>query len=455
MHHTTDRTETVIDALTSQFRDALREWAKKANGSDTITLYEMEQDVRAGLHALGEKVMQGLVDMVGTGKTEAPVFCPECEKKMTFVRYQGKWVETLLGTIQPERAYFHCAECGQGYVPLDHQLGLGADSLSAGLEEAICLLATHMPLEQVADQLKRLMLVDIDDNTIQRAVIRVGSAMVDHQKQDGEQAWQESEPPQMEVDEPPKRLYISADGTKIHLRSGWREVKAAAIYETKATVKSDGTTEIRAMNITYVISFEPVEAFARYVYLEAARRGIEEAEEVVVLGDGADWIWNHIADLCDKPVEILDFYHASKHLEDAAKALHGEDTPEAEEWTEQRCQELLEEGPDEMLASLWQAAGEASGEVKKAVIKEIQYFTKRKHLMHYPELRAAGYHIGSGSVESACKRLIGARLKQGGMIWSREGAQAMAHVRTKVLSNRWDPFWTGYDRATQTYQRAA
>jgi hypothetical protein len=57
-----------------------------------------------------------------------------------------------------------------------------------------------------------------------------------------------------------------------------------------------------------------VEAFARYVYLEAARRGLDEAEEVIVLGDGADWIWNHIADLCDTPVEILDFYHASKHV---------------------------------------------------------------------------------------------------------------------------------------------
>ncbi len=455
MYHTTDRTETVIDELTSQFGDILRGWAQEASNSDTITLQGLEQNVRQGLRSLGEKVLQGLVDMVGTGKTEAPALCPECAEPIPFVRYQGKWVETLLGAVRPERAYFHCAGCELGYVPLDHQLGLGADGLSGGLEEAICLLATHMPLEQVADQLRRLLMVDVDDNTIQRAVIRVGSAMVVHQKQDMEQAWQKSEPPQMEVDKPPKRLYISADGTKVHLRNGWREVKAAAIYETKTTVKTDGTTDIRAVNLTYVISFEGVEAFARYVYLEAARRGLHEAEEVIVLGDGADWIWNHIADFCDRPVEILDFYHASKHLEDAAKALYGEDTPEAEEWAEQRGQELLEAGPDKMLTSLWQAAGEASAEVREALVKEIRYFTKRKHLMHYPELRAAGYHIGSGSVESACKRLIGARLKQGGMIWSREGAQAMAHVRTKVLSGHWDRFWMGYDRATQTYQRAA
>lgn len=75
--------------------------------------------------------------------------------------------------------------------------------------------------------------------------------------------------------------------------------------------------------------------------------------------------------------------------------------------------------------------------------------------MRYPELRAAGYHIGSGSVESACKRIIGGRLKQGGMIWSRQGAEAMAHLRATVLSNRWDKFRASYDRTSQTYQLAA
>ena len=204
-----------------------------------------------------------------------------------------------------------------------------------------------------------------------------------------------------------------------------------------------------------MISFEDAETFARYVYLEAARRGLHEAEDVVVLGDGADWIWNHIADFCDKPTEILDFYHASKHVEDAAKALYGEDTPQTEEWVDQRLQALRDEGPDKMLVGFWQAAGEAPAEVRKAVMKEIRYFNKRKHQMRYPELRAAGYHIGSGSVESACKRIIGGRLKQGGMIWSRQGAEAMAHLRATVLSNRWDKFRASYDRTTQTYQLAA
>ena len=240
MDHITKQTEMVIDDLMAQLREMLRAWAQDARGSETVTLDELELNVREGLRSLGGKILQGLVEMVGTGKTETPVSCPKCADLMDFVRYQGKWVETLLGTIRPERAYFHCADCGQGYVPLDHQLGLGADSLSGGLEEAICLLATHMPLEEVADKLERLLMVRVDDNTIRRAVVRVGSAMLAYQKQDMEQVWQAAEPPKMVVDRPPKRLYISADGTKVHLWDGWREVKVAAIYETEAALQISG-----------------------------------------------------------------------------------------------------------------------------------------------------------------------------------------------------------------------
>jgi len=455
MDRTTDYTEKVVEDITGRFREKLQTWLEEAKGSEGITLGEMERKVRAGMHDLSGEVLQGLVDAVGTGKTEAPVPCPACDNPLEFVRYQGKWVGTLLGTIRPERAYFYCADCEQSHVPLDHQLGLGADSLSESLEEAVCLLAAHMPLEEVANNLERLLMVSVDDNTIQRAVERVGSAMVAHQQQDMERAWQEAEPPDMEVEKPPERLYIATDGTKVHLRDGWREVKVAAIYETEAVSQADGGTDIRAVDISYVVSLEDAETFARYVYLTAARRGLHQAEEVVVLGDGAEWIWNRIADFCDKPVEILDFYHASVHVRNVGQALYGEDTPETEEWVGQRLTELLEEGPDAMLASIWQTAGEAPAAVKKVLVQEIGYFNKHKQRMRYPELRDAGYHIGSGSVESACKRIIGGRLKQGGMIWSRAGAEAMAHVRAAVLGDRWDEFWGSYDRATRTHQLAA
>ena len=455
MDRSTKQLEMVVSRITQRLGDRLRKWAEEASGSQDISLGTLEEKVQDGLHILGGEILQELVGLVGTGKTENPALCPECRAPMDFVRYQGKWVATLLGTIRPERAYFHCPGCHRGHVPLDHQLGLGIDSLSAGLEEALCLLAAHMPLESAVATLKRLLRVQVDDNTVQRAVLRVGTELAARQKRRAQQAWQAAKPPKMEVDRPPKRLYISVDGTTAHLQEGWKEVKVAAIYETEPILQDDGTTVVRAVNITYVVSFEKAPTFARYVYIEAARRGLEQAEEVVVLGDGAEWIWNRIARFCDRPVEIVDFYHASEHVWQVGQALYGEGTTQTEEWVTLRLKELLEEGLGSLLRSLWTVTGQASAEARETVRREINYFSKHKERMRYPALKDAGYHIGSGSVESACKRIIGARLKQAGMIWTPEGAEAMAQLRATILSERWDEFWDSYDRTLRTYQKAA
>lgn len=82
--------------------------------------------------------------------------------------------------------------------------------------------------------------------------------------------------------------------------------KGAAIYETEVDRQADEPDEVRAVNITYVASFENAATFAQAVYVEAARRGLHHADEAIVLGDGAEWIWNHVADFCDDPREILD-----------------------------------------------------------------------------------------------------------------------------------------------------
>jgi hypothetical protein len=445
----------VIEELVGPFIEMMQGVMEETQEAETITLDTLEQTVRNGLKVLGRQILQALVDARGTGKTEEEVLCPACGEVLSFIRYQGKGVETFLGCIRPERAYFHCGNCGESYVPLDHELNVGPDALSGPLEEAICHLATYMPVQEVSNQLARLVGVSVDDNTVQRASKRVGAALATHQKEEMEAAWQAAEPPAMEGEEPPERLYLSVDGTIVRLREGKREVKVAAIYETEEVTRSDGTKQVCAVDVTYVVSFEEAKTFARYVYIEAARRGLEQAEEVIVLGDGASWIWNHISDLCDEPLEILDFYHASRHVWTAGEALYGEDTPKSKAWVNERLVELLMGGPDAMLAGFWAASQDASGKARKVLAREIGYFQKHKEKMHYTQLRADGYHIGSGTVESACKRIIGGRLKQAGMIWSREGAEAMAHLRATVLNGRWDDKWAMYDRATRKIRSVA
>ena len=120
MDHTTERVEKVVEDLSRHLGEMVRGWMAKIQEAESVTLDEMERGVREGMQSLGRDALQRLVDLVGTGKSAEPVGCPECGQKMAFVRYQPKWVQTLCGAIRPERAYYHCVECGRGDVPLDH-----------------------------------------------------------------------------------------------------------------------------------------------------------------------------------------------------------------------------------------------------------------------------------------------------------------------------------------------
>lgn len=139
-----------------------------------------------------------------------------------------------------------------------------------------------------------------------------------------------------------------------------------------------------------------------------------------------------------KRVEILDWWHALEHLWAASNGVFGEGSAQAKEWLEARKQELWHGRVEAVLVALQQAAQSERGE---AAAKEIHYFETNKERMRYDQFRARGYPIGSGTAESACKRLVEARLKQSGMCWSKGGGQAVLNLRAALLSNRWEEAW--------------
>ena len=168
------------------------------------------------------------------------------------------------------------------------------------------------------------------------------------------------------------------------------------------------------------------------LYREAVARGIDPAEELVVcLGDGAPANWSQFGLHFPNRVEVLDRYHAVEHLWAAARDRWGEDSARVEAWMEARKEELWEGEVAAVLTALRAGKGES----------EVHYFETNRHRMRCAEFRAQGYPIGSGTVESACKRVIGARLKQAGMRWTKMGAQAVLSLRTQLLSGRWDAIW--------------
>ena len=156
-------------------------------------------------------------------------------------------------------------------------------------------------------------------------------------------------------------------------------------------------------------------------------------------------------------VTILDFYHAACYLKDLAGALHPHDEEQAKAQGEAWCRLLKNEGGAATLAALreWDWPAKKGAALREQWEKVQQYFGSNLHRMEYPEYEAEGWQIGSGVVESACKTVVGQRLKGAGMRWSEAGAHALCHVRALYRSEKgqWQAFWERqYNRNTKDYQ---
>ena len=176
--------------------------------------------------------------------------------------------------------------------------------------------------------------------------------------------------------------------------------------------------------------------FAQRVAREAQRRGFDQAQRRVVLGDGAPWIWNLAEEHFHGAIQIVDLFHAKGHLWDVAKAIYGPGSDLGEQWAKLRRDELDDGKLDAILAAL-RVHAPANDEARKCV----DYVTTNRERMRYPEFRAQGLCVSSGVVEAGCKTVVGKRLKQSGMFWSLPGAYNILTLRCACASRRFDIAW--------------
>jgi len=413
----------MIEHLMRRFRKLLEEKLPDEPG----TLEEIEKITEEIGSDIRRDVENECVGYHGTGYVGPRTVC-SCGGTAKFKTYYEKRVVTLSSELAIQRAYYHCKSCGHGFAPLDDELELDSLATSIGVRTKVGRLAAWIPFEDVSVELGQLCRIHLSKNTAGR----IAEAM-------GEEVRKERESREAVVlsgcAEIPsggaKRLYVGIDGTCVLTRGGgWREAKTGVIYETE-----DRDGEVRIKRPQYLATLERAEGFGELVYAAAFDRGVENAEEVVALGDGAPWIWKSFAHHYPGAVQILDFYHASEHLNEVARAWYGEGTDKARRWVEARERDLLSDCVDTVIRSIlcWRPVDDDDREIRR---KNLVYFETNKERMRYATFKAQGYHIGSGLVESACKTVVGQRLKLSGMRWSEPDAEAMLHLRSLILTNR-------------------
>ena len=203
----------------------------------------------------------------------------------------------------------------------------------------------------------------------------------------------------------------------------------------------------------YAATMGNAEELGKRLYAEALKLGLIEETQVVVVADGAHWIWSWAESSLPKDrKEIIDFYHASEKLYEVGHAVFGENSEEGSRWAKGWRDKLYLGKFDECVHALKRLKPK-SADAKECVRKTIHYYEGNRHRMRYAEFRAAGYFIGSGVTESGCKHLVGQRLKQAGMRWAIEGAQSMLQLRAAYLNGRWDSRGIEYRRLPTNFQR--
>ena len=210
---------------------------------------------------------------------------------------------------------------------------------------------------------------------------------------------------------------------------------------TQTTWDKEGYAIRDPDSTTYTGALETAEEFGKRIYLEAWNGGWSRAEKKVVMGDGAEWIWN-LADLhFPGAVQIVDLYHARQHLWDLARRLYPNDPVNQKAWMKVHQKRLLDKGKIEKLALSLRSTESTNAEVLEKIRTAADYLERNAERMRYPKFRRQHLCIGSGVIEAGCKTVIGSRLKQSGMFWTVRGANSIIALRCCHLNGRFEDYW--------------
>ena len=410
----------------------------------------MELAIRTAMAKLGGSLLEDLLAL-DTGHSGQRIDCGSGHLA-EFVSYRTKTLDSVLGPIEYRRAYYYCADCGHGVVPRDEELGVTGASLTPGLAAMVDRVGAAVPFAKGRDLLAELAGIELSTKRVERCAEADGKAVaaaIDSHA--AAVATGEVVPlgPATSV----AKLYVAVDGTGVPAvpagtagrkgkgpdgRAHTREVKLGVVF-TQTTVDDEGYPIRDPESSSYVSTLEPVEHFGTLVDAEARRRGSAKATEVVVLGDGATWIWNLAKADFPEATHIVDLYHAREHLSDLAKLLAPELGDDRASWLAKRKDELDDGDIPAILAA--GRALDVPANKTKDLDTALGYFENNAARMAYKAFRAAGHFVGSGAVEAGCKAVIGQRLKLSGMRWSVQGATGIVTLRCQEASGRSGEIW--------------
>ncbi len=379
--------------------------------------------------------------------------CPGCGQAAEFQGYRPKTPLSLLGSVRCRRAYYCCHRCGHGHCPWDAHAGLTAGRLTAGAERVVSLagLLGDSFAEAAQKALPELCGLRLGEATVRRTTEEAGRRL-EQGRADGRTfgprcLWDWHSDAHGRT-----CAYVSVDATGVRQQAhggGVAEGRmpyVAMVYNPVPPRAAATASPRPHMQARYLAGLYELDELGLQLRRQAAQVGMDAADVWIALSDGGNGLEGFLQRNFNRPdlVVILDFWHVAGYVEELARAWHPKDEEQSAAQTQAWCHTLKHQGGTVLLGELrGLELPRGKPAVREAHAAAVGYLESNEHRTDYPRYLANGWEIGSGPVESACKTVVGQRLKLAGMRWREPGTDAVCHLRALFKSERgqWDAFW--------------
>lgn len=426
-----DAREALIQSLLRRYEELLR--CRLTSGPQTLE--DIEREITEISRELNKVTQEEKVTDAVAGDIGRTCLCAKGHTAV-LRGWNDKHLITLHGKMTIRRAYYYCCTCGAGFCPADSILDLGSGEISIGMQALVTRLSCYLTGRKAAVEAEFITGTRLSHSTVQR-VSKAAGQQLSRDWQDRETLlWSDKlQDPERKV----KMLHTSMDGVMLFVGKRWREAKVGVAYE-----RDDNGGIAHA---TYCATLKPSAEFGRLWRTLNYHVGAGKCKDIAAVADGAEWIWKEVGKYHPKCVQILDNMHGIDHIWDIAHARFGEGSAEASEWMEIQKKRLYEDEVDEVIREVksWRPSAAGKKEVRRV---ELAYLKTHRNRMMYKTFEDNGCHIGSGVVEAANNSVIQARMKQAGMRWEPEGAEAQLQLQTAWGTSQHTDFAAICRRAT-------
>ena len=461
---------------------------------DGLRIDSVERDLMRQLLALGYALLSSYVEKQGDGDVGPEVTTPEGDTARRLPEHHDRRYVSIFGALTISRVVYGPRE-GQKieWVPLDERLGLPEGDFSYVLEDWGQRLCLKESFAEAGESLAMLLGLRLGTRALEQMNRVVASSAPSFQDALETPPACEEGPlmvvtadgkgvpmrrPEEEEEKGPKPHHRRGPGEKANKK---RMACVGAVYSIEPFVRKaediidevlrDKKAKERPRpqhkhvwaELTREFEDEPPvtakDGLFCHLIGELTARNLGHDRPVICLMDGERALWDAQAVSFPEAVGVLDLFHVLERLWAVAHCFHKEGSDESKEFVEQRLRDLLQGRVGYVISGLRKRLkGEKlSSQRRKVVRSAVEYLENNKAHMRYDEYLAAGYPIGSGVAEGACRHLVKDRMEQTGMRWTMEGAQAMLHVRALYLNDQWEEFLEHRVEQEQTrlYKRPA